>query len=1073
MTLDGPSDAGRLPLAFLDSGRMGSLIRAHDWQSATLGRPEGWPQALKTLVGLMLDSVQPMFVAWGPERTLLYNDAYAPLLAGRHPAALGRPFLDVWQEVRADLTPLVDKVFAGEPVHMDDLTLRLDRRGVLEEAHFAFSYTPVRDESGSVAGLFCACTETTRQMLAQRRRTEATERLHAMFEQAPGFIAMLRGPEHVFELTNAAYMQLVGHRDVIGKTVREALPEVEGQGFFELLDRVLRTGEPFVGRAMPVDLQRTPGARVERRYLDLVYQPITSPDDAVSGIFVEGADVTERMLAEAELRESEERSRRTIEGVKGYAIFTTDLAGAITDWTLGAEAIFGWSSDEILGRSADLLFTPEDRAAGVPARELATARDHGCANDERWHIRRDGSRLFANGSVRPLHGDRGEVTGFIKIARDETERRAVEARLRTSEEFNRRVLASSADCIKVLDLEGRLEFMSEGGMGVMEVDDFGAIDGKDWPDIWPDDKRAEVRSAIGAARSGGTARFQGFSPTMKGTPRWWDVIVTPITDADGRPEKLLSISRDITATKQAEEALRELNATLETRVAARTSERNMLSSILESTDVMVMACDLDYTILAINKANADEFERIYGVRPKAGDNMLALLADQPDHQAQVREGWRRGLAGEEVSIVEDYGDPARVRPYYDISFRALRDDAGERIGAYQFVKDITERVRQQGQLAQAQEALRQSQKLEAMGQLTGGVSHDFNNLLTPIIGSLDLLQRKGMGGERERRLINGALQSAERAKTLVQRLLAFARRQPLQAEAVDVADLIDGMRDLVASTTGPQVRVLIQAAPDLPAARADANQLEMALLNLAVNARDAMPGGGALTVSAEASIVGTGHRLDLPAGRYVRLAVADTGIGMEGATLARAIEPFFSTKGVGRGTGLGLSMVHGLAAQLGGALDISSTPGVGTTVELWLPATDDAVARSERSNPTETPAVAGIVLLVDDEDLVRMSTADMLSELGYTVVEAGSAEEALRHIDGRTPFDVLVTDHLMPGMTGAELAQSVRRRRPGTPVLVISGYAEVEGIAADLPRLTKPFRQVDLGASMAALAAEP
>ncbi len=1069
MTSTWLADSDRLSLAFLKGGRMGALIRVHDWLGTSLGAPSEWPQSLKTLVGLMLDSVQPMFLAWGREGTLVYNDAYAPMLAGRHPDALGRPFLDVWSEVRAELTPLLAMVFAGEPVHMDDLALQLDRRGLLEEAHFAFSYTPVRDEGGAVVGLFCACTETTQQVLAQRQNAETTERLRAMFEQAPGFIAMLHGREHVFDLTNAAYMQLVGHRDVLGKTVREAFPDLDGQGFFELLDGVLKTGEPFLGRAMPVDLQRTPGAPVERRYIDLLYQPIMGADGAASGIFVEGADVTERLLAEAELRESEERNRRIVEGVKGYAIFTTDTAGVVTDWTRGAETVFGWPSKEIIGKTGDLLFTPEDRAAGVPARELVAAREHGCANDERWHVRADGSLFFANGSVRPLHGDNGQVTGFIKIARDETERRAVEARLRSSEEFNRRILASSADCIKVLDLDGRLEFMSEGGMCVMEVDDFGAIKGKCWPDFWPDDKKAEIRAAIDIAKAGDTARFQGFSPTMKGTPRWWDVIVTPIADADGRAEKLLSISRDITATKQAEEALRELNATLETRVVARTSERNMLASILESTDTMVMACDLDYTILAINKANADEFERIYGIRPNAGDNMLELLADQPEHQAQVRKGWGRGLAGEEMSIVEDYGDPARVRPYYDISFRTLRNDAGLRIGAYQFVKDITERVRQQQQLAEAQEALRQSQKLEAMGQLTGGVSHDFNNLLTPIIGSLDMLQRKGLGGEREQRLISGALQSAERAKTLVQRLLAFARRQPLQAEAVDIAELIDGMRDLIASTTGPQIQVVIEAARDLPAARADANQLEMALLNLAVNARDAMSGGGTLTLSAKASTVDVDNLQGVAPGRYVRLGVADNGVGMNEATLARAIEPFFSTKGIGRGTGLGLSMVHGLAAQLGGALDIASSPGAGTTVELWLPATEDTVVRPARLVDANVAAAAGTVLLVDDEEVVRASTADMLSELGYAVIEAESGEHALRLVESHTAFDIVVTDHLMPGMTGTELAVSVRRRRPGLPVLVISGYAEVEGVAADLPRLTKPFRQVDLGMSLAAL----
>ncbi len=1072
MTLRGVPDADRVQLGFLNGSEMGVLMRARNWHETPLGSPQQWPQPLKTLVGVMLSSVQPMFVAWGCEGTLLYNDAYAPLLAGRHPEALGRPFLDVWEEVRADLTPLVEQVFAGHPVHMDDLALQLDRRGKVEEAHFAFSYTPVQDETGEVAGLFCACSETTGQVLAEKRRTEQTERLREMFAQAPGFIAMLRGPDHIFELTNAAYMQLVGHRPIVGQPVRDALPEVQGQGFFELLDGVFQTGKSFVGRALPADLQRTPGGVVERRFLDLVYQPITMADGSVTGIFVEGSDVTERVLAEADLRESEERSRRIAEGVRDYAIFTTDLAGVITDWMPGAEEVFGWRADEIKGRSADLLFTPSDIAAGVPAIELANARENGCANDERWHVRRDGSHFFANGSVRPLHGGNDDIIGFIKIARDETKRRSVEARLRASEEFNRRILASSADCIKVLDLEGKLEFLSEGGMCAMEVDDFGAIEGSSWPDFWPGDKHADALSAIKEAKAGGTARFQGLAPTMKGSMRWWDVIVTPITDEDGRSDKLLSISRDVTATKQAEEALRELNATLESRVASRTSERNMLSSILESSEVMVLACSLDYTIVAINKANVDEFERIYGVRPAAGDNMLALLADQPGHQAEVRAAWERGVAEEELTFIDDFGDPSRGRPHHEVSFRALRNDLGERVGTYQFVTDVTDRLREQAQLAEAQEALRQSQKLEAMGQLTGGVSHDFNNLLTPIIGSLDLLQRTGVGNARQQRLIDGALQSAERAKTLVQRLLAFARRQPLQAEAVDIGALVDGMADLVASTSGPRVRMDIELAPELPAAKADANQLEMALLNLAVNARDAMPDGGTLTISAEPCTMARGNRLALAPGSYVRLAVGDTGVGMNEETLARAIEPFFSTKGVGRGTGLGLSMVHGLAAQLGGSLEITSKPASGTTVALWLPTTEDAVAPPAGVEQPESVAGVGRVLLVDDEELVRASTADMLSELGYAVVEAGCAEEALRLIEEGTKFDLLVTDHLMPGLTGTELAQLLRGRRPGMPTLIISGYAEVEGIAADLPRLTKPFRQVDLAASMAGLSAE-
>jgi CheY-like chemotaxis protein len=316
------------------------------------------------------------------------------------------------------------------------------------------------------------------------------------------------------------------------------------------------------------------------------------------------------------------------------------------------------------------------------------------------------------------------------------------------------------------------------------------------------------------------------------------------------------------------------------------------------------------------------------------------------------------------------------------------------------------------------------------------------------------------------------MQSAERAKTLVQRLLAFARRQPLQPTAVDVARLVTGMGELVASTTGPQIRVVVAVPDDLPLAKADPNQLEMAILNLSVNARDAMPEGGTLRIVAGAETVGPGHRTKLRPGPYIRLSVTDTGTGMDEATLARAVEPFFSTKGIGKGTGLGLSMVHGLASQLSGALTLRSRPGRGTHVELWLPRSDAAPDRPDAApEPLDAPPTHRTALLVDDEDLVRLSTADMLGDLGYTVIEARSGEEAMRLLTRGEPFDLLITDHLMPGLTGTDLARAVRAARPGVPVLLVSGYAEGEGVAADLPRLVKPFRKAELAASLAQLAA--
>jgi PAS domain S-box-containing protein len=368
--------------------------------------------------------------------------------------------------------------------------------------------------------------------------------------------------------------------------------------------------------------------------------------------------------------------------------------------------------------------------------------------------------------------------------------------------------------------------------------------------------------------------------------------------------------------------------------------------------------------------------------------------------------------------------------------------------------------------------LNETQRLETLGQLTGGVAHDFNNLLTPIMAALDLLRRRHED-ERSQRLISGALQSAERAKTLVGRLLSFARRRALEPQAIRPAALIAGMRELIDQSLGPAIRVSVDVPAELPAVLVDPNQMELALLNLAVNARDAMPQGGTLWIAARVDGGAAGVR----AGEYVRFAVTDTGCGMDSATLARAVEPFFSTKEVGRGTGLGLSMVHGLAVQSGGAFELTSTVGVGTTAAIWLPATEQAgIGAAGGGAPLVAAAAARRrLLLVDDEELVRAGTAALLEELGYEVVQAGSAAAALELVRGGVAPALVITDHMMPGMTGAQLARALRRSIPGVPVLMVTGYAELCGAGpdetelVDLAVLGKPFSFAELAARVAGL----
>ncbi len=510
--------------------------------------------------------------------------------------------------------------------------------------------------------------------------------------------------------------------------------------------------------------------------------------------------------------------------------------------------------------------------------------------------------------------------------------------------------------------------------------------------------------------------------------------------------------------------------TLEARVAEGVAERKLLADVVENTTAIIFVADCEYRWLAMNKAAAKAFEQVYGVRPVIGTSMLDVLDHLPEHREHVRRTWSRALAGDEFTLLDEFGDEEFSKRWFELNFNVLRDAAGRQIGAYQIAYDVSERLTEQRRLVDAEEQLRQAQKVEALGQLTGGVAHDFNNLLTPIIGSLDMLVRRQIGSDRERKLIAGALQSAERARILVQRLLAFARRQPLQPTAINVETLVTGMGELIRSTTGPQVQVVIDAPQELPAARADHNQVEMALLNLSVNARDAMPTGGTLRISATSREIPAGKRSDLKPGRYVTISVADTGEGMSEVTMERAIEPFFSTKGLGQGTGLGLSMVHGLAQQLGGGIRIFSRLGVGTNVELWLPEAEDVPIPLPKSVDATAASLShhGTVLLVDDEDIVRISAAHMLDEIGFDVVEASSGDAALVALDRMSELRLLVTDHLMPGMDGVELVRRVKLDRPTLPCLIISGYADVDGIAPDLPRLAKPFKAEELREALAA-----
>ena len=515
--------------------------------------------------------------------------------------------------------------------------------------------------------------------------------------------------------------------------------------------------------------------------------------------------------------------------------------------------------------------------------------------------------------------------------------------------------------------------------------------------------------------------------------------------------------------------LRDVAVTLERAVAERTQE---LATAREGLEIALDAADLgswDIDLVTGEGRRSGRLEGIFGLPASSPGWSVALFLAHvvPAERQAIAAAFEGAVTSGALDIECEIRTGDGSQRWITAKGRVRYDAAHTPIRMTGVVADVTDR-------READEKLAQAQKMDAIGQLTGGVAHDFNNLLTPIVGSLDLLRRRH-SDDRSQRLIGGAMQAAERAATLTQRLLAFARRQSLQPQSVDVGALIDGIVDLIRRTLGPTITVTLEVPRHLPCARVDPNQLELALLNLAINARDAMPGGGRLTLTIGSTSVDDRNLLDLSAGGYVRLAATDTGVGMDRDTLSRATEPFFSTKGVGKGTGLGLSMVHGLAAQSGGTLEIASAPGKGTTVVIWLPATERDHQHGEDALP-DTPMArrSARIVLVDDEDIVRSATADMLRDIGYDVVEFGSGSQALAALKSGLEADALVSDYLMPGMTGAALVEELRQSRMRLPALLITGYANAgEDVPADLPILAKPFKQIDLVARIDALLRRP
>ena len=997
---------------------MGARMRAHDWTTSPLGPPAGWPAALRTVVGLMLTSRFPMFVAWGPELTFLYNDGYRPVFGAKHPIALGRPFAEVWADIWPDVGPLVDRALAGEASFHENLPLTMERNGYPEETYFTFSYSPLRDDTGRVMGMFCACTETTQTVLSDRRlrAVEAAlraanarlategEHLRALFRQAPGFMCVLRGPEHVFELANDAYHQLIGRQDIIGKPAREALPVLVGQGFYELLDGVYQSGEPFVGYGQPLIIQRDPGGPVETRFVTFVYQPIRDADGQVTGIFVEGSDITEAKRAEEALRDSEER------------LLVAQRAGQIGTFELRADGSLAVSEEfcRLWGlppqpvvplEECVALIHPEDRPrlstlhpGRVPSNGLGYVEyrirrpDTGA---ERWIARR-------GESVRQGTDDKLRVVGVVY---DITERKRVEEELRQRthdlEIINRTGAAMAAE----LDLERLVQTVTDGGVALTGAE-FGAF----FYNVLREDGEAYTLYTLSGVPRQAFAGFPMprntavFGPTFagEGIVRSDDITKDP---RYGRNSPYHGVPKGHLPVR----------SYLAVPVKSRSGE--VLGGLFFGHSKPGVFTERSEATLAPLSAQA----------AVAIDNVRLF-------QASHREIAQRAAAEEQL--------------------RLLNERLEERVAEEMAVR------------RQAEAHLQQAQKMEAVGQLTGGVAHDFNNLLQVIGGNLQLLLRDVAGNDRAEQRVRNALSGVSRGAKLAASLLAFARRQPLEPRAVNLGRLLRGLDDMLRRALGEEIAIETVAAGGLWNTMVDPVQVENALLNLAINARDAMQGHGTLTIEIGNAWLDDEYAArhgDVQPGQYVVLAVSDTGCGMPPEVVERVFEPFFSTKPEGQGTGLGLSMVYGFVKQSGGHIKIYSEVGQGTTIRLYLPRThqEEDVTGIVEAGPVRGGSEA--VLVVEDDGAVRATVAAMLADLGYRVLQAMDAQSALTILESGAAVDLLFTDVVMPGpLRSPDLARKARERLPHLAVLFTSGYTQnaivhAGRLDAGVELLSKPY----------------
>ena len=944
------------------------LLAASDWTRITAGAPEALASSFLTHVDMVLDSMQPMFVAWGEDLVFIYNDAYAPILGAKHPEAMARPFRQVWNDIWPQISPLVDQTLGGAGSWYEDLLIPMERNGYPEDAWFSFSYTPIK-LGGVVVGMVCAATESTEKVVSARSASFLTG--------LENDLRVLSDPLEIIALTQRSLGKYLGANRVgygeVDETERYFTTNdnwTDGQidhfngthdlaGFGPDIHGALKRGEPLTVNDVNDDPRiASPESQAAFAYLQT--------RSAMTASLVKDG----RMIAAMYVHCGQPR------------LWTADQAKVVQD-----VAERTWSALELARAQA-----AQDRS------ESRFFRFAGLSPAIVWLGSEDGSRNYIN------------------------ERWT---------EFTGQPLA---------------EAVGMGWTTALHPEDLDRV-----IDLWSHGSANQSFEA--------EARIKG----RGGQYRWFLLRAQPAHTSAGFDwvgfdtdiDDIVRARDDLARSRTMLEAA---NRELEMHVAARTRDHNRLWRI--SQELMLIA-DYEGRISSVNPSA----ERILGWTE---DEMVGrVLGDflHPDDMGSTAAEVE-ALAAGRTTLAFDNRYRHRDGSYRHLSWTAVPYEGN----IHAVGRDISAEIEARNALGQAEDALRQAQKMEAVGQLTGGIAHDFNNIIAGISGSLELMSTRlsqGRIGELDR-YVNAAMGAAKRAAGLTQRLLAFSRRQTLDPKPTNLNTLVNGMMDLVNRSMGPEIAVETAGATGLWTTFVDAGQLENALLNLCINARDAMPDGGKLTIeTANRWMDDRGARQhSLAPGQYVSLCVSDTGTGMTPEVVQRAFDPFYTTKPIGQGTGLGLSMVYGFAGQSGGAVRIYSEISKGTMVCIYLPRhASDALAEQDERAELEMPRSEGeTVLLVDDEPLVRMIASEALEELNYTVIEAADGASALKILNSDRHIDLLITDVGLPGgMNGRQVADAARVTRPDLGVLFITGYAENAvlnhgHLDAGMHVLTKPFQ---------------